>query len=249
MFGTDRDDSYTPRQPYQLGCAGAECVLVPPARRLAPLVHYYWTLSIATGRVALPVVPDNAVDLVLCPETPDYAELFFPVAEPFEIPIDGPAAYVGACLHLDRLEHAFGRDSNALRRLAPGLETLKALGLGALTGRFRDAATDTAAIAAMLDAFFGSALDAGSRDGDVASDRLGPSLFELFLDEPESERIADKARRAGSSERQFRRDVRRLFGLGPKKLQARRAPAARARRAHRRLAPADRLPRRGAPHP
>ena len=213
MLGAARD-GYVPRQPYQLGLPGIACTVLPATPRLAASVHYYWTLAIARGPVVLPVVPDNAADLVLCPAAPEFAELYFPVERRFDLRLEGPARYVGVCLRLERLEATLGARMAELRALAPGLETRERLGLEPLTERLARPGAGTGGLAARLDAFFGARHSRGGARVDARA-----ALFSRFVDAFEGEPVAATARRAGLSERQLRRETHRLFGLGPKRLQ------------------------------
>lgn len=217
MFGA-ADNAHVPRQLYQIGGApGATCRTLAPAADLAASVHYHWTLDIVADRVALPVIPDNAVDLVLCPGTGGFAALYFPVDEAFTIPLEGPIRYIGTCLRLERLGSVLGREPDALRRLAPGSDTVLALALEPLLERLRDGA-EPAAVARHLDDFLRtSSREASGSDDDGREDAASP--LERFLDTLESGRVAETARHLGVSERQLRRETHRLFGLAPKKIQ------------------------------
>ena len=210
MLGTD-----LPRQLYQIGGApGAECRVLPPATGLAGSVHYYWTLDIVAERVVLPVIPDNALDLVLSPTLADFAELYFPVDEPFEIALEGPVRYVGVCLGLERAARLLGHETETLGRLGAGAETVAALGLGPLIERLREA-SGTAETVAALDDFLHERAGTGAEPGSAAA----PAAFGCLLEALDAGRVAETARRLGISERQLRRESRRLFGLAPKKLQ------------------------------
>ena len=218
MFGTDHDD-FVPRQPYQLGLPGIDCVLLRPADALAGSIHYYWSLTVTGARVRLPVIPDNALDLVLCPTAPGYAELYLPAERRVEIALDGPVRYVGVCLNPDRASSVLGQPIERLRCLAPGTETREALGLGRLIERLGERGADEAdALSARLDECFAPrvsrSVDAALRGGEHERALLGH-----FLGTDEPARIGEVARRAGLSERQLRRETRRLLGLGPKKIQ------------------------------
>ena len=221
MFGTDRD-VYVPRQLYQLGgTPGVECHLLPPAAGLGSTVHYHWVLDISAERVELPVIPDNALDLVLCPAPEDFAALYFPVERAFTITLEGPISYVGTCLRLGRLGDLFTLGADELRALSPGNDTIEALELGPLIGRLGQS-EDHALIGRCLDEFVRSR---GRRarerrgEGGGAASGIDPSLFERFLDALEPGRVAELARQVGVSERQLRRETHRLFGLAPKKIQ------------------------------
>lgn len=219
VFGTDRD-VLAPRQLYQLGAApGVSCRLLPPASDTLSCAHYHWVLDVELKRVELPVIPDNAFDLVLCPGLGDFAALYPPVERPFTIALDGPVRYVGSCLRLERLERLCGLDAEALRTLPPGVETVRALALGSLVARLRGT-REPSAISGLLDAWLRVRAREPARAGTDANARtLDPSVFVRFLDTLEPERVADIARRAGVSERQLRRETRRLFGLAPKRIQ------------------------------
>jgi len=222
MFGTDRD-VYVPRQLYQLGgTPGVECHLLPPAAGLGSTVHYHWVLDISAERVELPVIPDHAFDLVLCPAPEDFAALYFPVERAFTIALEGPISYVGSCLRLEQLGELLGLDAAELRALSPGTETIEALELAPLIGQLGESG-EHALIGRCLDEFVRSrerrARQRRDKDGGGAANGIYPSLFERFLDALEPGRVAELARQVGVSERQLRRETHRLFGLAPKKIQ------------------------------
>ena len=219
MFGTE-SFRYNPRQLYQVGgTPGAECRLLPASAQLGTAVHYHWSLSIEAGTVELPVIPDNAVDLVLCPNLHDFAALYFPVENPYTITLEGPVHYVGTCLRLEGLTSLLGHSPDVLRDLEAGPATVSALSLGALIAKL-SVLEDPHEIGRSLDAFFLAHRRPPKpvSESDAASE-FDQALVEQFLDTLEPVHVAGLAQRIGVSERQLRRETRRLFGLAPKKIQ------------------------------
>ena len=211
-------DDLVPRQLYHLDLPGFACAVRLPAPRLRPWIHYYWTLDVLERDASLPIVPDNAVDLVLRSRAPFVAELHFPLGERVELALQGPARYVGACLRLDRIEEMFGLPVPSLRALEPGAATRDRLGLGEPIRRLGSGEPEALGLA--FDAYFDACRP---RD----EEGRGTTLLGHLVGPLAPARVADAARRAGLSERQLRRETRRLFGLGPKRLQR----AARLQRA------------------
>lgn len=217
MFSTDRG-LYTPRQLYQLGgTPDVTCDLIPPAVDLAASAYYHWVLDVDADSVVLPVIPDGALDLVLCPTLEDFAALYHPVDRAFALTLEGPIRYVGTCLRLERFGALFAREPEALRALAPGAETVDVLALEPLIERLGESA-DVGQIGLAFDEFLRARVRYGARNTAARTDAT-LSLFERFLDAIEPEHVADIARSVGISERQLRRETHRLFGLAPKKIQ------------------------------
>ena len=211
MFGAlDRD--YKPVQLYQLnGIEGVSCRVLTPAESLLEFIHYYWVLEISCKQVDLPVIPDNAVDLVLSPNSDSVCALYFPQAEKYEIPLDGPITYIGLCFQMQRVSRLFERPIDELRRLETGNQTAQALSLEQLVADIQGVRSDPD-IQDRLDRYF-SSIQMGPGD---SSESL---LFAEFVDRLEPVTIKTLAASVGLSERQFRRLSIDHFGLSPKKLQ------------------------------
>ena len=211
MFGAlDRD--YKPVQLYQLnGIEGVNCRVLTPAESLLEFIHYYWVLEISCEQVDLPVIPDNAVDLVLSPHSDSVCALYFPQAEKYEIPLDGPITYIGLCFQMQRVSRLLARPIEELRRLKAGQQTAKGLNLEQLVAGIQDVETDPD-IQNCLDRHFANT---EMSPGD-SSETL---LFAEFVDRLEPATINTLAASVGLSERQFRRLSIDHFGLSPKKMQ------------------------------
>ena len=161
---------------------------------------------------------------MLRPGFDGFAALYCPVREAFTIALEGPVRYAGSCLRLERVGHLLGHDLATLRELVPGAETASALALEP-SGDLLITEATAPELGRALDALLRGRLRARAealRERDVAApdaDEVAPPLFTRFLDDLEPERIADMARGVGLSERQFRRETWRLFGLAPKAIQ------------------------------
>ena len=211
MFGA-ADQNFKPVQLYQLnGLTGVNCRVLQSADAFIQCIHYYWVLEISAQHVDLPVIPDNAVDLVLSPESKTMCALYFPQAEKFEISLVGPATYVGSCFHIQHLPRIFNQSIEALRELAPGAPSAQALELDELIAEIQGVESD-GVIQELLDRHYASidTISGGSSEA---------SLFAEFADRLEPATVKTLATSVGLSERQFRRLAVDHFGLSPKKLQ------------------------------
>ncbi len=210
MFG-NRSERYYPLQLYQIGVPGVLCELMPPSKSLAHLINYYWMLNVDNGEVQLPVIPDNAVDLVLSPDLASMAALYFPVAEKFEIPLEGPIIYVGLSLHPENAVSLFNNDIDTLKKIEQGNNTVESLQIRPLVSRLQNLHSATE-LSAVLDDFF------ISYSGPNFTTHRKYSLNEM-VNGMKPENVQAIARQIGLSERQFRRVSANLFGLSPKKIQ------------------------------
>ena len=209
MFGTDRQ-FYQPFQLYHLATDGISCKLIPVGNHLQSTIHYYWKLTIAADEILLPVIPDGALDLVLSPDIDDFAALYTPRSEPFEIKLHGPVVYVGACFRAEVASQFFARSLAELDTLEAGLCVVDALQLPALVKAIQGLRA-TNRIARVLDEFFG-----GYSRRSVGSDSI--NILEKVFDLLESGSVRTMAEQVGLSERQFRRVTHDLTGLSPKQI-------------------------------
>ena len=211
MFGA-ADRSFKPVQLYQINAIdGVSCRVLPPRDSMAEFIHYYWVLEISNPQVNLPVIPDNAIDLVLSPEAEAVCALYFPQAEKYEIPLSGPISYIGLCFQIQRISGLFGRSLDELKQLKPGEETAASLELGELIPDIQGVRSDSD-VQDFLDRRFAK----------ISQDSPDPEkvkLFAEFVNRLEPISIKTLATSLGLSERQFRRLSVDYFGLSPKKLQ------------------------------
>lgn len=209
MFGP-RSDPTQPIQLYHLALEGVSCQLRAPTEQLRDVVNYHWVLRIEAREVELPIVPDNAVDLVMSPDLAGFSVVYPPSTTVFSIPLEGPVTYVGTCFRMDRVEALLGAAPSALGAFEPGEATTDGLGLGQLTTDIA-AEHDPENLARLLDAFWTARRSAEVR---AASPPLG-----RVLDHADAECVQALARNVGMSERQLRRATSQRFGVAPKKIQ------------------------------
>ena len=210
MFGS-QVNAYRPSQLYHKAQDGYSCELLAPHDALTSSIYYYWVLRIEDREVSLAVIPDGAVDLVLSPEIADFAALYTPKPERFEIPLNGPIEYVGVCFHADKVSTFFSHSLQSLSELEAGIGVVEALGLEALVARIQNTHV-AASIAETFDAFFRDYLPCSNAQRGA---HLLGDIFELL----EAGNVAFMAEKIGLSERQLRRVTRELVGLSPKQIQ------------------------------
>ena len=187
--------------------------LIQPDKGLQERIYYYWKLDIEVPRIDLEVIPDIAMDLVMSPDIPDFSILYFPAAEKFTIPLEGPISYLGVCCKIRASENLFGRPLSTLKTLAVGTETSASLGVTSLVNAIQGM-TDPERIKSLFDAHFLNQASAIVNDHDTPG-----SVFDALFESLAPERIESVARHIGLSERQFRRVTTNLFGFSPKKIQ------------------------------
>lgn len=209
MFGTD-NKQYQPVQLYHLMQEGFSCELFPPAEKLRAVIYYYWKLTIEAESVSLPVVPDSALDLVLSPTIPDFAALYSPKSQPFNIPLEGPVTYVGICFRVEKASHFFSLPLEKLNTLEASLGVIEVLQLHDLT-RDIQGEHDNARLATALDKFWES-YQPRKNENDHCN--LLANVFDVL----EVGAVSSMAEQVGLSERQFRRVSKGLFGLNPKQI-------------------------------
>ncbi|MEM7258399.1 MAG: helix-turn-helix domain-containing protein [Pseudomonadota bacterium] len=214
------------RQLYHLELNGGRCQLAAPAAELARYIDYYWVLFIDHPQLRLEVIPDTAVDLVMSPDLPDFAALYLPVSEPFEIELEGPICYIGVCFRSEYVESMVGQPLHALAQHCMGVETIEALRIQPLIADLQQV-TDPACVAAIANGFWqshlaeeraGAGLSSRNRAGHQT--RISHLQMMVALEETAGAgSIAQISKTLGISERQLRRLSGDLFGLSPKQLQ------------------------------
>ena len=210
MFGVE-EKHFRPIQLYQLDTSGIRFEQCAPTDTLKPYIYYYWQLHIDVDRLQLPVIPDGAIDLVFSAAKDNFAGLYFPQIEKFELALTGPAHYYGICLQITRISELFGLPIEQLRQISHGEETISMLQLGYLKRQLQTAKADEDG-SHCFNQFFG---DRKLRGSHGVIDHL---FYELQRSlEPAS--VSALAKTIGLSPRQLRRLSEKETGLSPKKVQ------------------------------
>ena len=210
MFG-DIFNQSVPGQLYHINLEGGKTVLIEPAEDLADMVFYYWLIQVGDEGVCLNVIPDGALDLVLSPWIADFSAVYLPAIEYFEIPLDGPACYVGISFEPEAAQQLFDASLQQLDALIPGTETIGELNLSGLMSDIQNI-TDIKHIKHIFDRELISLKHQPSR-------RLGQSAYRHFIEEIDSDSIRKIAAKVGISDRQLRRTIHDISVLPPKKVQ------------------------------
>lgn len=216
MFGT-KSNNY-PVQLYHFSDPLVKCHLLEPDDKLKSSIYYFWRIEIAPGSVTLPVIPDNAVDLVMSPDSTDFSTFYFPVAERFCIQLEGPIRYIGVCFQLDRLTHFFDLPTPQLRSFAEESNIAAALGIGEIVNSLQSVG-DLDQSKRLLDSFF---LDRCNNTPLIARETSPLKVahcIEAMQQTLGDDGISAIAQRFGLSDRHFRRILTSAFGFGPKKVQ------------------------------
>ena len=206
------------KQLYHLDLDGGKCELEAPDPLLRKYVDYYWLLTIEQPSLLLEIIPDTAVDLVMSPDTPDFAALYFPVSERFSIKLEGPVRYAGVCFRSTTAAELLHLDLSLLTQLESMAETIESLGISPLLA-------DVQSIRSMSD--LSECFDTfwlNRHESKTMLDRGRKRISHLELirvleDSLGSSSIVSICHTLGVSERQFRRLSKDLFGMSPKKLQ------------------------------
>ena len=218
MFGAP-ENSYSPLQVYHLDRPGINCVREKPAEALQKHIYYYWLLRIKVSTFDLEVIPDNSVDLVMSPELENFSTLYFPVAENFTIPLQGPIVYIGTCFKVTQLECCLGCELATLKSLEPGSATSERLHLTGVIDRIQGC-QQLAEITPILDTFWQSRINSDSLGNTKAGMALNHQRWLEVIEQSLGQHgLGTIAAQLGLSERQFRRVSTQLFGLSPKKIQ------------------------------
>ncbi|MFK7992947.1 MAG: DUF6597 domain-containing transcriptional factor [Granulosicoccus sp.] len=206
------------KQLYHMQLEGGRCDIAPPDSRLAKYIDYYWFLTVSANSLNLDVIPDTAMDLVLCPEVDNFAALYFPVTEKFSILLEGPIQYAGVCFKSAEVTDVFGLELRQLRQLSNGKETADALGIQLLSTRIQ-AIDSMCECRGIFDEFWLSFISSTQPARGVGP-RFDYRKVLSALEETVGEScIQDICQSMGISERQFRRCSNELFGFSPKKMQ------------------------------
>lgn len=203
------------KQLYHLNLNGGNCQLFPTCPELADLIDYYWLLSISAAALELEVIPDTATDLVLCPESKEFAALYFPTTEIQRIPLQGPITYTGICFRPTAINTLLASELSQLRALDMGANTIDYLGIEHLIANTlgnRDIQT----LQNSFDRFWMGRL---SQSKNTASTFSIAELVNVMQSSLGNESVASVCSTLNISERHFRRLSNELFGLSPKKIQ------------------------------
>lgn len=206
------------KQLYHLAHDGADCQLASPDAALHPYIDYYWLLSISQPTFTLEVIPDTAVDLVVSPDIPDFAALYFPVAEKFSIELEGPIRYAGICFHSTTAAELLRMELNQLTQLEIGVDTAQSLSIKPLMADIQGL-DSISTLAERFDRYWLAQLDQIDTEKTPKARINHQQLINAIEGSVGSNSIATICKTLSVSERQFRRLSNDLFGLSPKKLQ------------------------------
>jgi len=206
------------KQLYHLNLEGGKCELAKPDSKLDFYVDYYWLLTIQSPSLALEVIPDTAIDLVLSPDMPDFAELYFPTAEKFSIDLKGPIQYAGICCRSETASELFHLDFATLTNLHAGSDASKNLKIAPLMDDIQGLDTMNS-IAQRFDRFWLNKIN-NINSEKIRTRRIShQDMINVVENTIGVGSIASICEIVGISERQFRRLSKSFFGLSPKKLQ------------------------------
>lgn len=218
MLGSLQNNANS-KQLYHLSLDGGECQLFPAHPELSEFIDYYWFLSITASELDLKVIPDTAIDLVMCPGVIEFAALYFPTTKIRHIPLKGPVDYVGVCFRPAAINTLLRSEIVCLRELDVGPQIIDHLGIGILAAAVSEN-REMPILKNHFDQFWLNQL-AGAIDTVKPNPTLSHSdLIEVFEDTLGSESIASVCQSLEISERHFRRLSNELFGLSPKRVQS-----------------------------
>lgn len=203
------------KQLYHLNLDGGVCQLFPAHSELSELIDYYWLLSITSPELVLEVIPDTAIDLVLCPEDSSFAALYFPSTDIQRIPLQGPINFVGVCFRSAAARAFFQSEITDLRALDIGANTIEQLGIKELVTEVNG----TRNIERLRDGFDHFWLNRLGHVKDFSTTLDPTVLIKLLGNSLEGESMASICSVFGVSERHFRRLSNDMFGFSPKKIQ------------------------------
>lgn len=206
------------KQLYHLNLNGGKCELAAPDLKLDRYIDYYWLLTIEQPSLVLEVIPDTTIDLVLSPDIQDFAALYFPVDNKFEIDLTGPVRYAGTCFRAATTPEFLRQEFATLTALEIGKDTSKNLSLTPLMTDIQGVAT-VDSIVERFDRFWLAQLEQIARQKTAKSRISHLEMLNAIESTVGSGSIAGMCENLGVSERQFRRLSKDLFGLSPKKLQ------------------------------
>ncbi|MBX2838810.1 MAG: helix-turn-helix domain-containing protein [Gammaproteobacteria bacterium] len=214
MFGSVQQ--FASKQLYHLHLNGGHCELATPDTRLQHYIDYYWFLNIDAATIDLEVIPDTAIDLVLCPDVKQFAALYFPVSEKFSLSLDGPVRYSGVCFHSATISELLGFEVSTLRKLGVGSDIIERLLLEPLIARLKDAPAEWQI--QQLNEFW---LTKAQNPSSVPTKTAAPTqaqIIQIFQEAQGTEGIAKLCDSLQLSERQFRRLTQQTLGISPKKM-------------------------------
>lgn len=216
MFSLSNDE--LPLQLYQLGANNVQCFRVQPTEELKPYIYYYWWLAVAPGDTSIEVIPDNAIDLVMSPDIPDFSILYLPESEKFSIPLSGPISYVGISLRAESAADFFKLNHAAMNACIPGADTTQSLCVASLVEGIQGMISPDA-LASTLDNL---TMQYFSNPRKTITSKIKldiPKALAAMQASVGSQGMESIAERFELSDRQFRRIMSSLFGYGPKKIQ------------------------------
>lgn len=186
--------------------------------KLEPYIDYYWLLSIEQRAMTLEVIPDTAIDLVLSPDIRDFAALYFPTDEKFNIDLEGPVQYAGICYRSETASQLFRLDFSTLTQLEVGVDTSETLKISTLMEDIQGI-SDITGLVDRFDRFWLSQLVQIDSKKSSSARISHEDLISVVESTIGTGSIAEICEILEVSERQFRRLSKELFGLSPKKLQ------------------------------
>ncbi len=211
-------DTELPLQLYQIEHESLTCFCASPTEAHQAYVHYYWWLSVPTDDTNLDVIPDNATDLVMSPQIPEFSIVYPPSSEPFSIPLTGPITYVGMSLKTELAHQFFKTTATELARCHPGTDTTDTLGIHELVHQCQSI-QGPEGLAHTMDNAIEQYLTRCSQT-ELSTTRL--DVNKVLAAMQASVGLGGMETIAGHfqlSDRQFRRIMGSLFGYGPKKVQ------------------------------
>ena len=217
-----------PLQLYHLVDGAVRCQQAKPPKNLQAYIYYYWWLDVAPGDTTLEVIPDNAIDLVMCPGIANFSILYLPASEKFTIPLSGPVTYIGISFRAAVTSEFFKVDVDDLKSCMAGEDTTEKLLIHELVNGVQNIKKPDQ-LAGVLDELVTSRLFEQCNISPTTASTTTASQAALRLDIDKTlaamqasvgtrgmQSVADQF---GLSDRQFRRVMGSLFGYGPKKVQ------------------------------
>lgn len=206
------------KQLYHLSLDGGVCELAVVDPQLSVYIDYYWLLTIEQPTLLLEVIPDTAVDLVVSPDIPDFAGLYFPVSERFSIELEGPVRYAGVCFRSSSASDLLNSELNTLSQLNIGADIIQMLKIERMLADIQNTGS-ICHLTNVLDDFWVSRLEKVNCL-DKGHTRINHcELISALERSLGADSIPAICETLGVSERQFRRLSNDLFGISPKKLQ------------------------------
>lgn len=206
------------RQLYHLDLEGGVCELAAPDSTLSAYIDYYWLLSIEQPSLVLQVIPDTAVDLVISPDIPEFAALYFPVSEKFDIKLEGPIHYAGVCFRSTAAPDLLQAELNALTQLTLGSDVIRQLDIKPLLAQIQTTYS-MKQLVSHFDSFWMSRVASRDNSEKMKARISHHQLIKALENSVGCNSIATICQTLDISERQFRRLSNDLFGFSPKKLQ------------------------------